>query len=162
MSTGNDGGITMSDETRPDTPKDGIVGLDTNKPLGRCPGCTKWVLERDYHFRTTRSETVWHARCAEGILDASSTLVRIVNVYATAVERALLFLNAGRVGQGVRSIEAGTTAVNTLMQDAGVSKMFRVPTRPQPYAVPPAEPLFHFDPTTPEEGSDDDDPEQPA
>ena len=105
----------MSDESRPDTGGKAIHGLDTNRPLGRCPGCTKWVLERDYHFRTTSTDRVWHARCAEGILDASSTLVRIVNVYATAVERALLFLNAGRVGQGVRSIEAGTTAVNTLM-----------------------------------------------
>ena len=147
----------MSDESRPDTDKRRLVGLDTNRPLGRCPGCTKWVLENDYHFRTTKTDRVWHAKCAEGILDASSTLVRIVNVYATANERALLYLNAGRVGQGVKSIEAGTMAVNNLMTDAGVSKMFTVPQRPQPYAVPPAEPLFHFDPTTPEEGPDDDD-----
>jgi len=152
----------MSNESRPDTGRNRIVGLDTNRPLGRCPGCTKWVLERDYHFRTTTSDRVWHAKCAEGILDASSTLVRIVNVYATGVERALLFLNAGRVGQGVRALEAVTTAVNSLMTDAGVHKMFHVPQRPQPYAVPPSESLFHFDPTTPEEGSDDDDPEQPA
>ncbi len=147
------GAIPMSEPSRPDT----LHGLTENKPLGRCPGCTKWVLERDVHFRTTKSATVWHARCAEGILDASSTLVRIVNVYATGVERALLFLNAGRIGQGVKALEAVTTAVNSLMTDAGVSKMFHVPQRPQPYAVPPAEPLFHFDPTTPEEGPDDDD-----
>ena len=147
----------MSNESRPDTGRNRIVGLDTNKPLGRCPGCTKWVLENDYHFRTTNTDRVWHAKCAEGILDASSTLVRIVNVYATANERALLFLNVGRVGQGVKSIEAGTMAVNNLMTDAGVSKMFHVPQRPQPYAVPPADSPFHFDPTTPEEDPDDGD-----
>lgn len=144
----------MSRQTPPDTP---IAGLPSNRPIGACPGCEKAVLERDIHFKTTRSSNVWHAKCAEGILDASGTLVRIVNVYAIANERALLFLNAGRVGQGVKAIEAGTMAVNNLMLDAGVSKMFTVPARPAPYAVPPATTMFDLsDPQQPTEDPDDD------
>lgn len=147
----------MERETGSDTARRHLKSTGKNEPLGRCPGCTKWVLENDVNFRTTTTGNVWHARCAEGILDASGVLVRIVNLYATAVLGALEFINVGRIAPALKGLEEATTAVNQLMRQAGVSKMFPTPARPiLGIARPPARDAFTFD------NRDDPDPEDPT
>lgn len=100
-----------------------------NKALGNCPGCTREVLERETHFRTTTGN-VWHGKCAEGTLDVSGVLIRIINIYATATLGSLEYMTAGRIAKALSGLSSATSAVNQLMQQYGIAKRFPSPVRP--------------------------------